>query len=70
MSAGFEKKRFSSNRISSLHYMAPERILGELDTTKENEMAKCDTWSIGVILFYLLYGDLPFVGSNISKLVK
>ena len=31
MSAGFTKKKFSSNKISSLYFMAPERILADLD---------------------------------------
>jgi serine/threonine protein kinase len=34
MSAGIEKKKFSSNKISSLHFMAPERLMGELDFTQ------------------------------------
>jgi serine/threonine protein kinase len=33
-------------------------------------MGKADTWAIGVILYFLLLGNLPFVGSNVSKLVK
>jgi calcium-dependent protein kinase len=31
---------------------------------------KCDIWSIGVILFLLFCGQLPYNGSNINKLVK
>jgi len=70
MSAGIEKKKFSSNKISSLHFMAPERLMGELDFTQIQQMGKADTWAIGVILYFLLLGNLPFVGSNVSKLVK
>ena len=70
MSAGIEKKKFSSNKISSLHFMAPERLMGELNFTQVRMMGKADTWAIGVILYFLLLGDLPFVGSSVSKLVK
>lgn len=70
MSAGFEKKKFSTNKISSLYFMAPERIMGELDLSKEFLMTKCDIWSIGVILYFLLFGELPFSGANVSKMIK
>lgn len=70
MSSGFEKKKFSANKISSLYFMAPERILGELDLTSVFKMAKCDTWSIGVILYFLLFGEMPYQGLNITKLVN
>lgn len=70
MSSGFDRKKFSTNKISSLFFMSPERILAEVDLNKEFQLAKCDMWSIGVILNFLLFGDLPFLGSNTSKLVK
>lgn len=44
--------------------------MGELDFTQIQQMGKADTWAIGVILYFLLLGNLPFVGSNVSKLVK
>ena len=37
----------------SPYYMAPEVINGAYDS-------KCDLWSLGVILFQLLTGTLPF----------
>jgi len=50
--------------------MAPERILAEIDLSKEATMTKCDIWSVGVILYLLFYGVVPQEGGNISKLVK
>lgn len=50
--------------------MAPERLQGDVDITNFALMSKTDTWSIGAILYFLLFGDLPFTGSNVSKLVK
>jgi hypothetical protein len=31
MSAGFFKKKFTTNKIVSFYFMSPERILGELE---------------------------------------
>lgn len=44
----------------TLKYMAPE-ILSGLE--KENSPA-ADVWVMGIIFYYLLFGKLPFVGSN------
>ena len=50
--------------------MSPERIQGEIDTENEYEMAKADIWSVGVILFILVFGKPPFDGNHNSSLVK
>lgn len=60
MSAGFERKKFSANKISSLFFMSPDRILAEVDLNNEAMLAKCDTWSVGVILYFFFFGDYPF----------
>ena len=38
----------------SLNFVAPEIIIGK-DYGKE-----CDYWSIGILTYYLLCGNLPF----------
>ena len=70
MSSGIERKNFRSNKISSLYFMAPERILAEMDMTDVQVMAKCDTWSVGISLYLMVFGEFPFDGENPNKLVK
>jgi len=61
LSSGLDKKKFSSNKISSLYFMAPERIMGNLDLKHENKnINKSDVWSVGVVIFFLVFGYLPY----------
>jgi serine/threonine protein kinase len=43
------------SNAGSLKFMAPEILLGHLETTP-----KIDVWSLGIILYGLVIGDLPF----------
>ena len=45
-----EKPKFGSFDPA---YMAPEVLMGKYDTT-------CDMWSMGVLLYLLMSGYLPF----------
>ncbi len=44
--------------IGTPHYMAPEIILGK----EYNELV--DLWSVGVMLFEFMVGELPFGGNT------
>ena len=70
LSSGLDKKKFSTNNISSLYFMAPERIMGKLDLQGDQNIYKSDIWSLGVIIFFLVFGYLPYKGTSVSKLIK
>mmetsp|Transcript_12544 Transcript_12544/g.31693 ORF Transcript_12544/g.31693 Transcript_12544/m.31693 type:complete len:437 (+) Transcript_12544:48-1358(+) len=53
--------------VGTPFYAAPE-LLGE--TKSGYQGSKVDAWSIGVILFLLLTGELPFHDDNMTKLYK
>ena len=53
----FSKQKSENEIIGSTYYIAPEVL-----KKKYNE--KCDTWSVGVILYMLLVKKAPFNGEN------
>ena len=51
------------SQIGTLYFISPEIIKGSYTE-------KCDIWSLGVILYYLLCGYPPFVGANDVQLIQ
>mmetsp|Transcript_3287 Transcript_3287/g.6787 ORF Transcript_3287/g.6787 Transcript_3287/m.6787 type:complete len:271 (-) Transcript_3287:2371-3183(-) len=49
------------SRVGTPYYLAPEVIHGNFNW-------QCDIWSVGVLMFYALTGDLPFYGDDIEDL--
>ena len=49
--------------VGTAYYIAPEVLSNYYDE-------KCDIWSIGVILYMLLSGQVPFDGENELAIVK
>ncbi|CAM5999461.1 unnamed protein product [Sphagnum balticum] len=50
--------------LGSPIYMAPEILRGEIYSTK------ADIWSLGVVLYEMLYGFCPFESTTIPKLIE
>lgn len=58
---GFSKadhQSLAKSRVGTLHYMAPEVIQNQANTTYNGKLA--DVWSCGVMLYYMLCGNFPF----------
>lgn len=58
---GLSKRQEGTKKMKTIagtpYYMAPEVLDGQYDT-------KCDTWSLGVLLYVFMSGYLPFQGEN------
>lgn len=50
--------------LGTFHYIAPERLKGEPSD------GRADIWSVGVMLYEVLTGELPFKGSDVSSLYR
>lgn len=58
---GLSKRQVGNKKLKTIagtpYYMAPEVLEGQYDS-------KCDTWSLGVLLYVFMSGYLPFQGDN------
>ena len=59
----FEQNKKDNIIVGSIYYLAPEVLNKEY-----NE--KCDTWSVGVILYMFLVGKPPFNGLNNEEIIN
>jgi len=50
--------------MGSPHYMSPEQIRSTRDVD-----ARADLWSLGIVLFELLTGTMPFTGTDVAPLI-
>ena len=58
---GLSKRQDGNKKLKTIagtpYYMAPEVLEDQYDS-------KCDTWSLGVLLYVFMSGYLPFQGDN------
>ncbi|OMJ90441.1 hypothetical protein SteCoe_7137 [Stentor coeruleus] len=59
----FEKNVRVLERIGNPYFMSPEVIVGNFDS-------KCDVWSLGIMMYVLLSGSPPFVGSTENEIMQ
>ena len=59
----FSKTKKEHLLIGSAYYIAPEDL-------NKNYNEKCDLWSCGVILYFMLCGKVPFNGKNEKELFE
>jgi serine/threonine protein kinase len=57
-------KDLTHTMLGSPIYMAPEVLKGEIYTIK------ADIWSLGVVLYEMLFGFCPFEESSIARLIS
>ena len=57
LSSRIKKNEKLNNTVGTSYFIAPEILNREYDE-------KCDVWSIGVILYYILSGKFPFNGNS------
>ena len=65
VSKRFRKGELLKERCGTPVYIAPEMFM---EIPYDGELS--DIWSLGIVLYVMLYGDFPFQGDNIEILME
>ena len=57
------KYNFTNTIIGTPYFMSPELVKGS------NYNKKADIWSLGIILYELIFGTCPYVAEHIAKMI-
>jgi len=60
----FQAKKQFTELMGSPIYMAPEVVIGK------GYGEKCDIWSLGIIIYFILSGKFPYKMRNMAELIK
>ena len=57
-----EATEMSGQAIGSIHYISPEQARGEYPNSR------CDIYSLGVVMYEMLTGQLPYTGDSLTEI--
>lgn len=63
LDTSIRRHRDTGNMLGTPHYMAPEQVRSSRDVD-----SRSDLWSLGVVLYELLGGRLPFDGTTVPEI--